>query len=96
MSELTELRNSILQEVYEQAEPGMDFEEALENPDDQPDDWYQRHYLSEKQQQEIFEKHVENFHRELTSSEHTGLALTCIRSLGPTSNRELAEETRTS
>lgn len=96
LEQLEQLRNDILQEVYEQAEPGLDFQEVLENPDEQPDDWYQRHYLSEEQQQEIFDKHVEKFKRELTSSEHADLALTCITSLGPTSNRELAEETRSS
>lgn len=94
MSDLKELRNDILREVYAEAEPSLDFDKMLDNPDDQPDDWYQRHYLSDERQEEIFEKHVENFERELTRSEHADLALTCITSLGPTANKELAEETR--
>jgi len=94
MTDLKQLRNDILREVYAEAEPGLDFDEVLDNPDEQPDDWYQRHYLSDERQREIFTKHVEDFERELTSSEHADLSLTCITSLGPTANKELAEETR--
>lgn len=94
MADLKELRDDILREMYAEAEPPLDFDEVLANPDDQPDDWYQRHYLDSERQKEIFSKHVENFERELTSSEHADLSLTCITSLGPTGNEELAEETR--
>jgi hypothetical protein len=96
MSALKELRNDILREVYAEAEPGLDFDEVLANPDDQPENWYQWHYLSDERQQAIFEKHVEGIDRDLTSSEHADLAFTCITSLGPTANKELAEETRQS
>ena len=94
MTDLKELRDDILNEMYAEAEPPLDFDEVLANPDDQPDDWYQRHYLASDEQQEIFTKHVDAFERELTSSEHADLSLTCITSLGPTGNKELAEETR--
>ncbi len=92
--DLTELRNDILREMYASAEPPLDFDEVLANPDDQPDDWYQRHYLDSDEQQEIFEKHVEEYERELTQSEHAALSTTCIMMLGPTANEQLAEETR--
>ena len=78
---LIELRNDILREVYKEAEPGLDFDDLLENPEDYPDDWYSNHYLSSEREQEIFDKHTDD--ASLTSSEHTDLALTCITSMGP-------------
>lgn len=92
--ELKEVAFDALREMYSKAEPPLDFDEVVDNPNDQPDDWYQRHYLDSERQQEIFTKHVENYERDLTSSEHAGLSLTCITSLGPTGSKELAEETR--
>jgi len=45
MTDLTKLRNEIMQEVYEEAEP---------------DDWYSQHYLSSEREQEIFDKHTQD------------------------------------
>lgn len=82
MANLKEIRNDILQEMYEEAEPPLDFSDVLENPDEYPDDWYSQHYLSKEDEQRIFDKHTEGV--DLTSSEHLSLTMTCITSLGPT------------
>lgn len=82
MTDLEELRNDILREMYAEAEPPLDFDEALENPDDMDDDWYSQHYLSKEEQERIFDEHVED--ENLSSQEHTALTMTCILDLGPT------------
>lgn len=90
MNEIEELQKKILNELYDKAEPPADFDNIRNNPDKQPDDWYQHHYLPSNKQEEIFDKHTED--APLTNSQRTSLALTCITSLGPTSNKEIAEE----
>jgi hypothetical protein len=89
---LEELRNEILTEMYSEAEPPLDFRKVLANPDEHPEDWYKRHYLRPKRQREIFEKHVAD--ESLTENEHAQLSLTCITDLGPTGDKQIAEETR--
>ena len=76
------LWKDILTEMYQEAEPPLDFEEVLASPEDQPEDWFKQHYLPEEKSEEIFDKHVEGV--ELTDREHTGLVMTCILDLGPT------------
>lgn len=95
MNTLKELRNNILREMYTEAEPGLDFDKVLENPNNQPNNWYKRHYLSNDRQEEIFKKHVQQFKTELTTTEHAGLATTCIINLGPTASKEVAQQART-
>lgn len=81
MTNLEEIRNSIMQEMYEEAEPGLDFSDLVENPDEYPDDWYSQHYLSDERQEEIFDKHVEQ--HDLSKREHSALVMECILNLGP-------------
>lgn len=88
-SELGQLADEILTEMYDKAEPPLDFMELRENPDDVEPGWYEQHYLSEEAQKEIFEAHVEAFEEdrgeELTTDEHTALVIKCIVDLGPSS-----------
>jgi len=88
--DLVELRNTILREVYEAAEPGLDFDDLLENPDEYPGEWYDNHYLSPDREQEIFDKHTEDV--DLNSREHADLVLTCTVSLGPSNSVEDTDE----
>jgi hypothetical protein len=81
MTELKELRNQILREVYSEAEPGLDFDDLLANPDDYPDNWFEQHTLSAEREREIFEKHTAD--ADLTESERTYLLTECILNLGP-------------
>lgn len=82
MTDIEELRNDILREMYAAAEPPLDFDEVLASPEEQPDDWYSQHYLSGEEQERIFDKHVGGV--DLTDQEHTALTMTCILDLGPT------------
>lgn len=81
MTNLEQLRNDILTEMYAEAEPPLDFQAALENPDEMDERWFEQHRLPSERQQEIFDKHTEDV--ELTDREYTMLLLTCITSLGP-------------
>ena len=83
MTELVPIRNSTLEEMYEQAEPGLDFEDVLENPEEYPEDWYDQHYLSREEQKSIVERMVEA--HDLNQREKTALETICILDLGPTS-----------
>lgn len=57
--EMKELQNDILRQIYEEAEPGLDFDDLLENPDEYPDDWYDQHRLSDERQEEIRDEQLE-------------------------------------
>lgn len=70
-----------LAEMYEEAEPGLDFYDVVENPDDYPDDWFQQHTLDKERQREIVDKHCEQ--HDLTDSEETSVHWTAILDLGP-------------
>jgi hypothetical protein len=85
-TDLTELRNDILREMYARAEPPLNFDKVLDSPDEMDDDWYQKHYLSSEEEQEIFSKHTEDV--SLTKSEHAQLSMACITDLGPTNFKE--------
>lgn len=89
MTDLEELRNDILREMYAEATPPLDFDRVLEDPDSVDDDWYSQHFLSDDEQERIFDKHVEQHN--LTDREHTALVMECILNLGP-SNVALEEE----
>ena len=83
MTDLKQLRDEILNEMYAEAEPPLDFDYAVANADEMDDDWYQQHYLSQERCQEIFDKHTESV--DLTKSEHLSLTMTCLADLAPTS-----------
>lgn len=79
--ELREISYDVLREMYEEAEPGLDFDEALEDPDEMDDDWYQQHSLPKKRQLEIRDKHCEKHN--LNDSERSTVTWTAILNYGP-------------
>ncbi|AGM11532.1 hypothetical protein M199_gp134 [Halogranum tailed virus 1] len=81
MTDVEQIAIDILNEMYEQAEPGLDFDDLRENPDEYPDDWYSRHYLSDEESERILEKHMEQY--DLTESERSSLRWECILNKGP-------------
>lgn len=85
MTDLEQLRNEILTEMYQEAEPPLDFMWAVENPDEMDEQWYKQHRLPQERQKEIFDKHIEDV--ELTDHERVALVFTCITSLGPSTPR---------
>lgn len=82
-AELKRIRNRALRQMYNEAEPGLDFDDLLENPEKYPDNWHQRHHLPSERVKEIFENHVDG--HDLTTEEHAQLTLTVITDLSPTS-----------
>jgi len=79
--ELEAIRNDILREMYSEAEPGLDFDHLLENPDEYDEKWFENHHLSKERQNEIFERHCEK--HDVTSSERSSLNWACFLDLGP-------------
>lgn len=88
MSDLVEVRDTIMREVYSEAEPGLDWDDLLENPDEYPDDWYEQHTLPAEREREIFDKHCDEF--DVGEQERTALTMTCILDLGPSNPTEEA------
>lgn len=84
MTELDEIVDNILVQMYEEAEPGLDFHDLKENPDEYPEDWYSQHVLSAERQREIVDEHTEG--ENLTDSEHTSVVFSTILNYGPRSS----------
>jgi hypothetical protein len=80
-TELLDIRNEILNELYAEAEPPLDFDEVLDNPDDYGDDWYTKHTLPRQRQREIREKYYEKY--DLTEREEVSLTWETCTNLGP-------------
>jgi len=87
MTELKEIAYDALREMYSEAEPPLDFDDVLENPEEYPDDWYSRHELDGERQKEIVEKHCEK--HDLSSRERTTVTFAAITDLGPTSTESV-------
>lgn len=83
MNKVKEIAFNALREMYQEAEPPLDFDDALENPDKYGDEWYSEHYLDGDRQSEILSKHCEG--ENLTGSEHTSITMTAILHYGPSS-----------
>lgn len=79
--ELREIAYDALREMYSEAEPPMDFDHALENPDEYGENWYQEHELDRERQREIIDKHIES--HDLTDREETQVFMTASLDLGP-------------
>lgn len=78
-----------LTRMYEEAEPPLDFQDVLEDPQSVDEDWYTQHYLSSERQQEIVSA-VEQLYC-LTRSEKSHLVIETILNYGPTSDPDLAK-----
>jgi len=48
----------ILNQMYEEATPPMDFQHAWDNPEEYQHDWYMGHALSAERQREIVKSHT--------------------------------------
>lgn len=87
MSEMDELVKEVafdaLREMYSEADPPLDFDHALENPNEYGDQWYQDHYLSYEKQHKIVEKHCTK--HGLGRREKTQVNMIAIVDYGPTS-----------
>lgn len=81
MAKPKEVAYDALREMYSKAEPPLDFNEALENPEDFEDGWYEEHYLESERQEEIVDKHCEK--HDLSQSERTTVIMTAILNYGP-------------
>ena len=85
MTDTKEIAYDALREMYSEAEPPLDFDEVLENPEEQDDDWYINHYLPSERQREIVDKHCDKHN--LSKGERTTVTMTAILNYGPTSAR---------
>jgi len=81
-----ELAIKILQKLYDEAEPGVDFQYVLENPEEFGEEWYLNHYLEQSRQEKIVNDMIEEFSEEynLTTSQKTKLRTTVTLGYGPT------------
>lgn len=87
---LTEAIVDALTQMYEQAEPGLEFSDLQENPDEYPDKWYLYHYLSHTDQTEIVASVADKYN--LSKSERHALKMNAITYYGPTANKQRVEE----
>jgi len=89
--EISRVIHMILDEMYEKAEPGMDYRQALrdgERGDGKPR--YLLHYLDEETQKEILKKHTEDLREWKASKVSIGVHL----GAAPTTKKELVNEER--
>jgi hypothetical protein len=81
MKETQKVAFDVLNEMYSEAEPGLDFDNVRENPDDYPEDWFQQHTLSKERQREIVNKHCDRHN--LSEDECTSVTWAAILNYGP-------------
>lgn len=77
----TKVAFDALREMYSEAEPPLDFDHALENPDEYGDEWYAKHELSNERQEEIFEKHADR--ADLNRRQYTQAIMTALLEFAP-------------
>lgn len=82
--ELGEIAKDALRDMYAEAEPPLDFDHALENPDEMEREWYKNHFLPQDRQTEIVREYCEE--HDLSQRECNSLHWTTIVDLGPSSN----------
>lgn len=81
MTNLESVIDDILRQMYDEAEPGLDWDYVLENPGEFQGEWYKEHYLDGQRQDEIVEEHTEG----LSESEKTAVTMEAILNYGPRS-----------
>lgn len=74
-----------LREMYSEAEPPLDFDAVVENPDEFDEDWYSNYELSSERQREIFEKHAEK--SDLSETERRTVKIIALLYYAPASGR---------
>jgi hypothetical protein len=72
-----------LTRMYEEAEPSLDFQKVLDDPEAMDENWYEQHYLPSERQQEIVADISEEYN--LNSAEETNLIMQAILNYGPAS-----------
>lgn len=80
-SEAEKVAFDALREMYKKADPGFNFDKVLEDPDEQPDEWYKQHDLEEEKQREIVDKHCEK--NDLSQGQRVTVTWIAITDLGP-------------
>jgi len=83
MTDLQEIAFDALREMYNEAEPPLDFDKVIENPDQFDQGWYKNHSLEMSRQREIIDKHCQ--HNNLSSKEKRSVIMTAILEYGPRS-----------
>lgn len=81
---MNEIVKNILIECYAKAEPPLDFEKVLDNPEDYPK-FYKEHYLDADEHKAIIEKHLEK--HDLTDKEENAIAVETFLNYGPTNRK---------
>lgn len=81
MTDLQKIAFDALREIYQEAEPPLDFDDALENPEEYGDDWFLDHELHSDRQKEILDKHLEKHN--LSNREEMSVTMTVILDYGP-------------
>jgi hypothetical protein len=81
MVDLEKVAYDALREIYRKAEPGIDFDDVLENPEDYGENWYLNHKLHADRQEEILEKHLDKHN--LSERERRSVRMAVILDYGP-------------
>lgn len=81
---MEQIVKDVLTEMYAEAEPPIDFQEILDNPNEH-DEFYKEHALSHDRQEAIINKHAEK--NNLSEGAITALYWSCILQYGPTEVR---------
>jgi len=78
MVELEPYIEEAVTRMYEEAEPPLDFQEVLDDPQSMDENWYEQHYLSGERQKEIVSEISEEHN--LNSREEMNLSMEAILS----------------
>lgn len=82
MVETEHVHDEVMRQMYSEADPPLDWDEAKANPEQKDEDWYLQHELSQERQREIFDEITDQY--ELTESQHSVLAMSCLLEYAPT------------
>jgi hypothetical protein len=80
-NDLWAIARNALREIYDEAEPGLDFDDVLENPEDYQYEWFNEHELAPEREREIVRKYKEKHN--MTNRESVQFTLTVITEYGP-------------
>jgi len=81
MTDLEEIAFDALREIYQEAEPPLDFDHALENPDEYGENWYSDHTIQRDTEREILNKHLDK--HDLTDRERSSVIMFVTLNYGP-------------
>lgn len=79
-----EVADAVLTQMYAEANPGLDWQWAQDNPDEMDDDWYTNYYLDGERQHEILDSHLDE--AELSDRDETAVKLSVLLDYAPTSD----------